>query len=131
MLLECPTRHRPQTRRQLIGARHPRRSRGRRPLTCAALPAAVTPEGLTGSFDPVWTAGAEGRFLAGAFSTRSRHPFVVAGRILLLVALVGPALGPFFGALHVTNRVVPSSVVVGVGTLALLAVGRHARQPRL
>lgn len=131
MLLECPTRHRPQPRRQLVGARHRRRSRGRRPLTCAALPSAVAPEGLTGSFDPVWTAGAEGRFLAGAFSTRSHHPVVVGGRILLLIALIAPGLGPFFGALHATNDVVPSPIVLGVGAVALLAAGKYARQRRL
>jgi hypothetical protein len=130
MLLECPTRHRPQRHRQLVGARHLRRSRTRRLLTCAALPNAVAPDGLTGSFDPVWTAGAEGRFLAGAFRTRSRHPLIVAGRILLLVALVAPGLGPFFGAFHLTNGDVPSPVLLGLVAVAPLAVGRHVRQRR-
>ncbi|MGI8914840.1 MAG: hypothetical protein ACR2JY_13845 [Chloroflexota bacterium] len=131
MLLECPTRHRPRLRRQLVGARHTRRPRPRRPLLCAAEAHAALPvDGLRGSFDPVWTAGAEGRFLSGAFTTSSRHPLVVAGRILLLIALVAPGLGPALTVLHGAAGPLRSPIVIGLGVLAVLALRQVARRRR-
>jgi hypothetical protein len=124
MLPECPTRHRPLRRREYVGARHARRPRRRRPHLCI-----VAPEGLRGSFDPVWTAGAEGRFLAGALGSPSRHPVIIAGRVLLLVALVAPGLGPVFSVLHISGSAARAALTVGAVAGIALLLGARARRP--
>lgn len=125
MLLECPTRHRVRPRLSRVGARHVRRVRPRRPsLGCAldVLPP-QTPEALGGSFDPVWTAGAEARLINGALRANSRNPLVIGGRILLLLAILAPALGPLKAALlHLGS--LPAPFAVGVASVGVWAVSR-------
>jgi hypothetical protein len=125
MLLECPTRHRSLRRTHRVGARHVRRPRARRLAVCAALKTTALPvDGLIGSYDPVWTAGAEGRFLAGAFTSPSRHPIVIVGRIILLVALVAPGVGPFLGAFHTAHGAFQAPLMFGLGAIALVGMRR-------
>jgi hypothetical protein len=88
------------------------------------------PDGLAGSFDPVWTAGAEGRFLAGAFAAHGRHPIVTAGRILVLVALIAPGVAPFFGAMSASDGALRAPILAGIGALALLLLRRYVGQRR-
>jgi hypothetical protein len=87
-------------------------------------------DGLAGSYDPVWTAGAEGRFLAGALTAPGHHPLLLVGRVLVLVAFVAPGLAPFFGALHASNGALRAPIMVGIGALALLTVSRFVGQRR-
>lgn len=79
MQLACPTRHRLHARPWHAGVRHV---------------AARRHDALAGSYDPVWTAQAEGRFIGGVLRGSGGHPLLVAGRVLVLVALLCSILAP-------------------------------------
>lgn len=123
MLLGCPTRRRLARRLSQVGAHHHRRrKRTRRPLACAASALPLVQSGLAGSFDPVWTAGAEGRFISGALRSPSRNPLVLAGRVLLLIVLIGPAFAPLARMAHDLGGLSLASAFAGPILLVLLVV---------
>ena len=73
---------------------------------------------LTSLRDPARAAGAEARIINGAMRLHTRHPIIVVGRVLLLLAIAAPALGPLTNALrHLGNLPAPFAIT-GIAVIA-------------
>jgi len=96
MSSQCPVRRRRSRHPDVFLVRHVRRQRRRRSfLGCSAgrnLQGADAT--LRGSYDPIWTAQAEGRFLRGALLSPSRQPIMTVARLFVVVALLSWAISP-------------------------------------
>lgn len=127
MLPVCPTRRHTLRRRAPAPLRRPRLRRPRRrPLGCALRTAPRFHElrdALAGSYDPVWAARAQGRFINGALRSRDRRPAVIAVRVLVLTAIASSALAPAVGMAREAGVPLPSGpALAGAAVLAVAGV---------
>ena len=136
MATQCPFRHPPVRQRARFHHAAPGHARRRRaPLHCSqpvSLP--HTTRGLSGSFDPVWTARAEGEFIGGAFRTRSNTPVFVIARVLVLIAVLSWCLAPLSSVSQVLGNPGDGShpgaqalIIIYLAVLALAAGSRLVR----
>lgn len=107
--------------------RRPRRGHARRRTLGCTLQAAPHlhewRDALAGSYDPVWAARAQGRFINGALRSRDRHPAVVVVRVLVLAAIASSALTPAVGMAREAGVPLPSGpALAGAAVLAVAGV---------
>ena len=90
---------------------------------------------LTGSFDPVWTARAEGEFIGSTFRTSSNKPVFLIARVLVLMAVLSWCLAPLSSVSQVLGNPGDGShpggaqalVIICLAVLALAAGSRLVR----